>query len=268
MPQITYRGLEANGIPLIDPSHDTFAERLNSIRENSWFPVPHVQDEAAAILVNLTGQTILAFAAIWRYDNGHGEISSKRIYNLASSAQFDALLGRGGIQPHHNSFILPGSQRLILTESVYGDNNDVIPPEVRMGGSFAGAARSGASSRNVEPTHIELSLDVAFLDDGRVIGPDESGMLQALTTEFEERRTLAREMAAALRNKATPGVLFDMLRPFAQGALHPANGGYPVRHHFIHMAMHTLLHQDIESIRIWADKEAQPPRLQLRRAVT
>lgn len=51
MPQITYRGLDTQGIPLIDPSHDTFAERLKSIRENSWAPVPDVHDQPAAILV-------------------------------------------------------------------------------------------------------------------------------------------------------------------------------------------------------------------------
>ena len=68
MPEVVYRDLGANGVPLVTPTDDAFAVRHRRIRDSCWFPVPEIQDgEPAAILVNLTDQTILAFAVIWRY---------------------------------------------------------------------------------------------------------------------------------------------------------------------------------------------------------
>jgi hypothetical protein len=269
MPEVVYRDLGTNGVPLVTPSHDAFAVRLRSIRDSCWFPVPEIQDgESAAILVNLTDQTILAFAAIWRYFDDAGETHTSRLCTLGSSRQIDALRGRSGVAPDDNTFVLPGSQRLITEQSVYGDNHDVVPPEVKMGSSYAGSGRSRSAGLR-EPNRMELSLDVVILDDGCVLGPDATGLMQGLVSTFAQQRQMAGEMVAALRRGATPGVLFDMLRPLAEPPMRrPPDGLFPVRNMFVRHAVEILLHQPEAAIFAWAEREAEQSRLQLHRAVT
>lgn len=268
MPEVVYRGLEAVGVPLIGKEEESFAVRLRTIRTNSWFPVPEVQDEPAAILVNLSGQTILAFAANWEYSDAQGMIQRKTVYALNSSNQWEALRGRGGIVPHDNSIILPGSQRLILEERICGDNQDVVPPEMGMSGrSFGGGGRRVSPHSGREPDRVELSLDAVILDDGRMVGPDESGFLDGVVRTLAEELELAERMLEALRRDGTPGALLDLMRPLARVEHRVPPRMYSSHHMFFHRAMHVLLHESEEEIRRWVEQEASPPRLQLRRAV-
>lgn len=270
MPHVVYRGLESVGLPLIGRDEEGFAVRLRSIRSNSWLPVPDLLEEPAAILVNLTGQTILAFTANWRYSDAEGEIQSKRMYTLNSSNQWEALGGRGGIVPHDSNIILPGSQRLILEGRVYGDNNDVIPPEIGMGGGMSGGGcgRTSSASAGREPRQVELSLDAVILDDGRMMGPDEAGFLDGVVGTLAMQRDLAERMLQAFDRDATPGELFDMLRPIARDENRGSRFTYSSRHMFLSRATHVLLQESQDGIRRWLEQEAEPPRLTLRRAVT
>ncbi len=267
MPEAVYHGLASDGLPLVTPSDEAFPTRFRSIRANCWFPVPEVRHEPAAILVNLTGQTILAFAVVWRYTNPAGETRTHTRYTLGSSRQVEALCGRSGPGPDDHTFVLPGSQRLITQQGIFGDNHDVIPPEVRRSGSFSGGGRA-AGSPPADFHHAELSLDVVFLEDGRVLGPDTSGLFEAVTSTFAAQRQLAAEMVAALRSGATVGALFDLLRPMGLADRTRHDGAHSLRHMFVHQATHVLLHLTQEEILAWAEREAEPPRLQLHSAVT
>lgn len=268
MPEALYQGLASDGLPLVTPSDEAFPTRLRSIRANCWFPVPEVPDEPAAILVNLTGQTILAFALVWRYANPSGEMRTHTMCRLGSSRQVDALCGRTGVGPDDHSFVLPGSQRLITQQGIYGDNHDVIPPEVRRAGGFGGGGSRAGGSPPGDFHHAELTLDVVFLEDGRVLGPDTSGLFEAVTSTFAAQRQLAAEMVAALRSGATVGALFDLLRPMGLADRTRHDGAHSLRHMFLHQATDVLLHLTQEEILAWAEREAEPARLQLRRAVT
>ncbi len=267
MPEVVYQGLEKDGVPLIGADEEGFGPRLRSIRENSWWPVPELVDEPAAILVNLTGQTILAFGAIWKRTDADGVTHTQRIVTLSSSGQMDALRGPGSVRPDANCFVLPGSQRLIMENEVYGDNFDVIPPEMRMRGGFAGASRTGDGGRGSgqPPVRTVLTLDVVFLEDGLVLGPDEMGLFDGVGKTMEEQRATAAEMAAALARGATPGVLLDMVRPMAL-AIHARRGGlFALRSMFLQAASRVLLYDSEEMIRNWVEKEAAPSKLTLRR---
>lgn len=268
MPEALYQGLASDGLPLVTPSDEAFPTRLRSIRDNCWFPVPEVRDEPAAILVNLTGQTILAFALVWRSTNPAGETRTHRIYTLSSSRQIEALCGRSGVGPDDHSFVLPGSQRLITQQGIYGDNHDVIPPEVRRGGGFGGGGSRGGGTALGDFNRVELSLDVVFLEDGRVLGPDTSDLFQGLVSTLAAQRHLAWEMITALRSGATVGACFDLLRPMGLADRSHHDGLHSLRHMFLHRATHVLLHQPEDEILAWAEREAEPPRLHLYRALT
>jgi hypothetical protein len=109
------------------------------------------------------------------------------------------------------TFILPGSKRLITERGMFGNNLDVLGQDPRPhGGGYVRAA--GGGTRNATGEKIvagELVLDLAILDDGRCLGPDESGLFESLVEDLESIRSTAEQAAKLLRDGATAGQIFD-----------------------------------------------------------
>lgn len=266
MPEVVYRDLRSVGLPFVTPDDEGFGAAVRTVTENSWMPVPEPGDEPAAVLVNLTGKTIVAMAVVWKYTGGNGETTKRRISTGTSGAQAEALRGRGTLDPHMNGFVLPRSQRLITQDGVYGDNEDVMGPEMRrQGGVFAGAGRAGFRGGGFIPVRIELLLDVAMLEDGRALGPDESGMVDAVVTTLDEQRRVAIAMLAAMAEGTTRGQLFDMIRPLAQGRRRTESMDLPLREMFLHVAPRMLLQEEDDALSRWLESLVEAPRITWRR---
>ena len=63
---------------------------------------------------------------------------------------------------------------------------------------------------------VELTLDVAIFADGLCVGPDESGLRESLIEQIERQKEVADQIVRALRDGATPGRIFEMLRPLVR----------------------------------------------------
>ena len=74
-------------------------------------------------------------------------------------------------------------------------------------------------------THVDLVLDVAILEDGLCIGPDEGGLVQSLTEELELQRSTAQQVVASLRSGASPGQVIELLLPLARHKKQPVKRG-------------------------------------------
>jgi hypothetical protein len=133
--------------------------------------------------------------------------------------QMDFLSGRAGVARDLGTFILAGSKRLLTQQGIYGNNLDVLPPqpEGHGGGYMGGGAGGLRRDMDIEDiTDVELLLDVAILEDGLCVGPDEGRLVERLTQELEQQRSTAQQVVEALRNGASPGQVFEMLMPLAQ----------------------------------------------------
>ena len=158
---------------------------------------------------------------------------------------------------------------------MFGDNADVLPPEPapRGGGyGFAGGGSGGGHRRgNPEETGgIELSLDVAFFEDGLTMGPDESGLFESVTQQLDRQRAAAGEIAEALRRDAATGQVFEILRPMARDAQpQPDSGGRaqpaPFMSMFAGMALRQLVNLDGPELLAWFERMAELPSVRLHR---
>jgi hypothetical protein len=215
---------------------------------------------------------MIALEFFWRYTTRDGSTRSSRCSTLSSSAQRDVLTGRSKVGRDIGTFILPGSTRRVTERGIFGNNLDVLTPdELPRGHGYCGGFGSGGGFRGdaEEVAAAELVLDLVILEDGLCVGPDESGIFEALNESLDRQRSAAGEAVAALRNGASEGRIFEILRPLARHrAMRPDRIPTPARMFlsaFASEAIQLLINASAPELLAWLDQAAQPRSLQLRR---
>jgi hypothetical protein len=221
MIETVYHDLKEFGLPLIIPSDPTFGHLSEEIRSRDPFPARTRETPArGAVLENKTGRAVVTLAHVWRYTEQNGKTRTSRHSNLGSGRQMDVLMGKEKGLRDQWSFILPGSKRLITENNMLGDNSDVIEPyELPPGGGrgFAGGTARGTTERDDDGLiGIELSIDVAILDDGLCVGPDETGLCERLKEEMQLQKETAMKIVERLQEGASEGQIFEILQPLAR----------------------------------------------------
>lgn len=266
MGKATYRDLAEFGLPLVTPDQAEFRPLVDDIEKRpqpfaSW-PVDDLNN--AAVLLNQSGNAILGLSYVWRRLTAVATPHTSRYSNLGSSIQLDVLTGRSGVTRDIGTFILPGSKRLITERGMFGNNLDVLEEgEAPRGGGYMGAGGGAAIPVDEELAAIELILDAAILEDGRCVGPDEFAIFESVGNHLEQIRRTAEQGAAALRNGASAGEIFELLRPLARHT--PAQSPSPFLRMFADMGIRQLINHESDALAAWFDTQAQPPRLRLYR---
>jgi hypothetical protein len=210
MAETTYNGLAEFGLPLIAKGDGSFDALVNEIEGHPGpgFAPPAVVSDRAAILLNNTGGAIIALECFWRYTDHGGRVWTSRFSNLGSSMQRDVLLGRSKVGRDLGTFILSGSKRLITERGMFGNNLDVLTPEeLPRSQGYCGAWGGGSHHECAERllAAVELVLDLAIREDGLCVGPNESGLYEALNETLDFQRTAASEALRALQAGASVG---------------------------------------------------------------
>ncbi len=272
MAPTSYRDLAEFGLPFVTPDDPTFPELVREIESipEPFGPQPMGDLDSAAVLLNQSGKAIVGISYIWRYTTAEGVALPSRFANLGSSAQLEVLTGRAKVVPDRGSFILPGSKRLITEQGIFGNNQDVLPPDEGRG--YGGRlSYSGFRDEMADPiVVIELCLDFVILEDGLCAGPDESELFECLTENLELQCKVAQEVVAGLHNGSSAGQVFEILRPLARRTPPPAPSArrpheVPFAHIFASMAIQQLINASDPELLPWFERYAQPPSLRLRR---
>lgn len=267
MPQVSYRGIPEHGLTLITPADQAYETFVNDILNRPQpFPAwPAADPSVASVLWNQSGKAIIGLSYLWRFHKPGAPPTRHRGSNLASSMQFDVLAGRAPLVPDLCTFVLPGSKRWITRQGMFGNNLDVRPDLPRIGG-FAG---SGGGSRNraidALVDNIEFSLDFAILEDGLCVGPDEDDIFGQLRKGLADQAALAATIVNRLRSGATPGQIFDLIRPLARRDNPPPASEHNFLMLFVGSAIHRLTHQSDAEIQAWFEQEAELSLDRLRR---
>ena len=271
MAETSYRDLAEFGLPFVTPDDPAFSALVSEIESRPEpFGPPTGDSDPAAVLLNQSGKAIVGFSYVWRYTTAEGVTRESRCANLGSSVQLEVLTGRTKVAQDLYSFILPGSKRLITEQGIFGNNQDVLPPDEgrRYGGRMS---YSGFRDRMDDPSAAtELCLDFVIFEDGLCAGPDESGLFESVTESLELQCNVAQDVVAALLNGASAGQVFEILRPFARRTPPPAPSArrphqVPFASLFASMAIHELVDSDASDLLPWFERYAQPPSLRLRR---
>lgn len=108
--------------------------------------------------------------------------------------------------------ILAGSKRLLIEHGMFGNNLDVLGTDesVRLS-STGGVGDDSVSSGGGEP-----SVDLVIFEDGTYAGPDTDGVRGALEKSLAMQRSTVQGALEAIRAGASPGELFEILRPLAE----------------------------------------------------
>jgi len=221
MGETAYRDFTVFGLPLVTAAHTAFPSLVHDIESRpepfgSW-PTGGLSN--AAVLLNESGSAVLGISYLWRYTNAAGESHTSHYSNLGSSTQLEVMTGRSRAVQDIGTFILPGSKRLITERGMFGNTLDVPGREARLhgGGGYIGAGGSGVKpSSQAEIVLVELVLDLAILEDGRCVGPDEGGLFDNLIEDLSLIHSTAQQAATALHNGTSSGQVFEMLRPLAR----------------------------------------------------
>jgi hypothetical protein len=120
--------------------------------------------------------------------------------------------------------------------------------------------------REEEMQSIELQLDTVFFEDGLCVGPDESGLFESVTKDFAQQRDTARQVVELLRAGASPGQVFDLIRPLGRREpLGREPGGNRLRFMFAYAAIHQLVNNEGPQLLQWFEQWAQASPLRLHR---
>jgi hypothetical protein len=276
MVELSYRDLAEFGLPLVKPSDPTFESLVRDIetRPGPGPSVSPVVSDRAAVLLNQSGRAIIALEFIWRYKAVDGKMRTSRCSTFGSGAQREVLTGRAKVGRDLGTFILPGSKRLITERGIFGNNLDVLSPDELpraqgYGGGFGGDG--GFRGAEEELAAVEFVLDLVILEDGLCVGPDESGLFDDLNESLDLQRSAAQEAVAALRNGASEGRIFEIVRPLARRRP-PEQGPDGKRRHAMSLlmsfgseAIHRLIDASAPELMAWFERAAQPRSVQLRR---
>jgi hypothetical protein len=273
MIETIYRDLSEFGLPLLTPESSDYPARFEEIRNRPMQVGPVIDGipVRAAILENRTGRAVIILSYVWRYTTATGQTRTTRRSNLGSSRQMDILMGREKAVRDVSSFILPGSRRLITEDGIFGDNSDVLARQPTTGGGWGRGTGGRETEEPIGIVRIVLELDAVILEDGLCLGPDESRLRESLIEQMATQANTAREIAEVLRAGATPGRIFEMLRPLA---IHravratqsdKAPRGIPV--HFLSMfarvAIDNLINADNAEFADWVEAAAASSPLRL-----
>ncbi len=272
-----YCDLSEFGLPLVTPDTPGFAPLVEEI-ESRLHPMPALLapagiPERGAVLLNQTGRAIVALDFLWRYTLRDGKTVASRFSSLGSSVQREVLTGRSKAGRDVGTFILPGSKRLITEQGVFGNNLDVLhPDEVPRARGWCGGLGGDGGFRGragEELTAMEFVLDLVILEDGLCVGPNESGLFEALNEALEVQTKAAQQAAAALRGGASEGRIFEILRPLArrrpEAERSATHGAVNFVSAFGAEAIHRLINENTADLLAWFENAAQPRSLQLRR---
>lgn len=267
------RDLAEFGLPFITADDPAFASTVREIesRAQPFGSRPIADPDPAAVLWNQSGKAIIALAHVCRYTDFDGTTRTSRSSNLGTSMQMDVLSGRSRAVRDLGSFMLPGSKRLVTEEGMFGNNLDVLEPHElpRHSGSFgfgAGRGSRGEISRE-QIRAIELALDIAILEDGLCVGPDEFGLFETLTEALERQRTAAGQVVNAIRSGASEGRVFEILRPLAGDPSEPPGRRHwgPITSMFANIAIRRLTDTSASELLPWFQQYSKPSPLPLHR---
>lgn len=191
------------GVILLPPSSPDYPSLAAGIQERLDHPIPGSApyfrqfddpDAPGIILCNRAPTAIAALAWRWRFEPETGRSTGASI----ATAGVPSVLAPFGLDERTRKLygywhtILPGSQRLVRGNSLFGDNTDVRPPEPDELWKGGGVGGGGGLRRPSGPLKsVSLALDSVFFVDGGLAGPDTLRSFDRLTADVDAHLRVA-----------------------------------------------------------------------------
>jgi hypothetical protein len=170
--------LAGNGLIVFLPNEPGFAEELNKLQLDNK-PGMDAAQPFSVIVKNASRKAVAAFAIRWKIKDPNGFVRTQNVMQLEARALLD-----GGRRRTDQLPIAAGTSRLVTVEGI------IMNPE---------ALRNFSSSFQApEFTVVGVELDLAVLDDGEAIGPDQAGLLPIFKAAVDAKQDLMEEISGRL----------------------------------------------------------------------
>lgn len=175
---MTKPDLANNGLSLLLPGEAGYAEELNKLQFSNK-PGMDAARPFSVIMKNTSHKAVAAYAICWKIKDPNGFIRTLNVMQVEPWALLD-----GGRRHTDQLSIAAGTSRLVTVEGIIRNVE---------------ALRNFSSSfQSPDFTVVSVELDLAVLDDGEVIGPDQVGMLPAFKATVNAKQDLMEEISGKL----------------------------------------------------------------------
>ena len=170
--------LAGNGLIVFLPNEPGFAEELNKLQLDNK-PGMDAAQPFSVIVKNASRKAVAAFAIRWKIKDPNGFVRTQNVMQLEARALLD-----GGRRRTDQVSIAAGASRLVTVEGIIM-NSEALH-------NFS------SSFQAPEFTVVSVELDLAVLEDGEVIGPDQIGMLPIFIAAVNAKQDLMEEISGRL----------------------------------------------------------------------
>jgi hypothetical protein len=175
---MTKRDLANNGLSVLLPTDSDYAEELNKLQFSNK-PGMGAAQPFSIIVKNTSRKAVAAFAIRWKIKDSNGFVRTQNVMQLEARALLD-----GGRRRTDQLSIAAGTSRLVTVEGIIM-NQEALH-------NFS------SSFQAPEFMVVSVELDLAVLDDGEVIGPDQVGMLPIFKAAVNAKQDLTEEISGRL----------------------------------------------------------------------
>ena len=175
---MTKPDLSNSGLSLLLPGDAGYAEELNKLQFSNK-PGMDAARPFSLIMKNTSHKAVAAYAICWKIKDPNGFIRTLNVMQVEPWALLD-----GGRRHTDQLSIAAGTSRLVTVAGIIMNQE---------------ALRNYSSPFQApEFTVVSVELDLAVLDDGEVIGPDQVGMLPAFKATVNAKQDLMEEISSRL----------------------------------------------------------------------
>jgi hypothetical protein len=175
---MTKHDLVDNGLSILLPRDAGYAEELNKLQLDNK-PGMDVAQPFSVIMKNASRKAVAAFVLRWKIKDPNGFVRTQNVMQLEARALLD-----GGRRRTDQLSIAAGTSRLVTVEGIIMN--------------LEALHNFSSSFQAPDFTVVSVELDLAVLDDGEVIGPDQVGMLPIFKAAVNAKQDLMEEINSRL----------------------------------------------------------------------
>jgi hypothetical protein len=175
---MTKHDLADNGLSILLPTDAGYAEELNKLQFSNKPGMEAVQP-FSVIMKNASRKAVAAFAIRWKIKDSNGFVRTQNVMQLEARVLLD-----GNRRRTDQLSIAAGTSRLVTVEGIIMN--------------LEALHNFSSSFQAPEFTVVSVELDLAVLDDGEVIGPDQVGMFPIFKAAVNAKQDLMEEISGRL----------------------------------------------------------------------
>jgi len=206
--QLTARDIPAHGLLVLSPPNPEF-DTLITTRFGKGNPIVDALKPFSVLIKNVGDQAVVAYSLRWELLRDDGRVLTQtRDYITAWRLMGVEGSDKDGITIQPGSFVLMTPSNLDFAQGAEA---------IRAGNPELLMQASEIRTQLRIYSNISVTIDGAFFEDGRYVGPDNSGLFSRVATQLSAKRDLCLEVTQELKRGEQADHVFKQVEELASG---------------------------------------------------